>query len=316
MLFIVVQLIVGLVLLTAGAEGLVRGSASLALRLRLTPLVIGLTVVAFGTSLPELVVSVGAALGHQGDIAVGNVVGSNIFNIGAILGLTALVCPIRVSLQVIRSDGPLMIAASLICLGLVSHGRISRAAGLCLFILLAAYTAYSIRLAKKEAISPAALPFSEGMPSMSRSWAHDGVFISGGLALLVVGSRLLVVSAVAIANQLGISQAVIGLTIVAAGTSLPELATSLVAALHRQPDIAVGNIVGSNLFNILGIMGISAMVTPLSTEGITRIDLWTMVAFAVGLLPMLYTGLRLHRWEGGVLLAGYAAYLWHLWPMR
>lgn len=307
-------LILGLVALTFGAEGLVRGSASLAIRLGLTPLIIGLTIVAFGTSTPELVVSLGASLNNQGDISIGNVVGSNIFNIGIILGLTALLCPVKVSLQIIKNDGPIMIAVSVLSLFLISRGTISRLEGIALFAALVAYTVYSIWLAKKEVSSEIEQQFQEGVPSQSKSLYLDLSFIGGGLLLLVFGSRLLVISATDIARLLGISEAVIGLTIIAAGTSMPELATSIVAALRRHPDIAVGNIVGSNIFNILGIIGVASIAKPLSATGITQLDLWVMVGFSVALLPLLYTDLKLQRWEGGLLLFGYTVYLWVLWP--
>ena len=307
-------MIFGLAALTVGAEGLVRGSASLAIRLGLTPLIIGLTIVAFGTSTPELVVSLGASLNNQADISIGNVVGSNIFNIGIILGLTALLCPVKVSLQVIKHDGPIMIAVSLLALFLITKGTISRLTGTALFIALVAYTAYSIWLSKKEVSTEIERQFQDGVPSQSKSLYRDLSFIGGGLLLLVAGSRLLVVSATDIARLIGISEAVIGLTIIAAGTSMPELATSIVAALRRQPDIAVGNVVGSNIFNILGILGVASIAKPLSATGITKLDLWVMVVFSIALLPLLYTDLKLQRWEGGLLLFGYGGYLWVLWP--
>ena len=307
-------LILGLVALTFGAEGLVRGSASLAIRLGLTPLIIGLTIVAFGTSTPELVVSLGASLNNQADISIGNVVGSNIFNIGIILGLTALLCPVKVSLQVIKHDCPIMIAVSLFALFLITEGTISRLAGIVLFTVLVAYTGFTIWLAKKEVSAEIERQFQDGVPSQSKSLYIDLLFIVGGLLLLVAGSHLLVVSATDIARFIGISEAVIALTIIAAGTSMPELATSLVAALRYQPDIAVGNVVGSNIFNILGILGVSSIAKPLSATGITGLDLWVMVAFAIALLPMMYTELKLQRWEGGLLLVGYVVYIWVLWP--
>ena len=307
-------LILGLAALTFGAEGLVRGSASLAIRLGLTPLIIGLTIVAFGTSTPELVVSLGASLNNQADISIGNVVGSNIFNIGIILGLTALLCPVKVSLQVIKHDCPIMIAVSLLSLFLITKGTISRLTGIALFTALVAYTGFTIWLARKGVSSEIEQQFHDGVPSQSKSLYRDLLFIGGGLLLLVAGSRLLVVSATDIARLIGISEAVIGLTIIAAGTSMPELATSIVAALRRQPDIAVGNVVGSNIFNILGILGVASIAKPLSASGITKLDLWVMVAFSIALLPLLYTNLKLQRWEGGLLLFGYGAYLWVLWP--
>jgi cation:H+ antiporter len=308
-------LILGLTTLTFGAEALVRGSASLAIRLGLTPIIIGLTIVAFGTSTPELVVSLGASLNNQADISIGNVVGSNIFNIGIILGLTALLCPVKVSLHVIKHDCPIMIAVSLLALFLITEGTISRLAGIVLFTALVAYTGFTIWLAKKEISAEIERQFQDGVPSQSKSLYIDLLFIVGGLLLLVAGSRLLVGSATDIARLMGISEAVIGLTIIAAGTSMPELATSIVAALRCQPDIAVGNVVGSNIFNILGILGAASIAKPLSATGITKLDLWVMVVFSIALLPLLYTDLKLQRWEGGLLLFGYGAYLWVLWPL-
>jgi cation:H+ antiporter len=307
-------LIAGLFALTAGADILVRGSASLAFRLGLTPLVIGLTVVAFGTSMPEMVVSIFASLSNQGDISVGNVIGSNIFNIGIILGITALVCPVKTDLQVIKSDGPIMLAASLICVFMVAGGSISRAAGVGLFAGLLMYVGFTVWMAWKDASSEIMREFQEGVPSASKSMGRDLMFIGGGLFLLVAGSRVMVVSSTEIARVLGISEAVIGLTIVAAGTSMPELATSVAAALRRQPDIAVGNVIGSNIFNIFGILGITSIIRPININGITALDGWVMVAFAIALLPLLFTRLILQRWEGGLLLLGYCVYLWHLWP--
>ena len=177
-----------------------------------------------------------------------------------------------------------------------------------------AYTAYIIWMAKKEVSDAVQQQFGDGVPSKSKALSLDVLFMVGGLLLLVAGSRLLVTSAVDIARILKVSEAVIGLTIIAAGTSMPELATSLVAALRRQPDIAVGNVVGSNIFNILGILGVSAIAKPLSATHISPMDLWVMLAFAVALLPLMYTELKLQRWEGGILLLGYALYLWVLWP--
>ncbi|MBU1172781.1 MAG: calcium/sodium antiporter [Proteobacteria bacterium] len=307
-------LLIGLATLTLGAEGLVRGSSSLAIRIGLTPLIIGLTIVAFGTSAPELVVSLTASLGNQSDIAIGNVVGSNIFNIGIILGITALLCPIRISFQVIKLDGPIMVAASILLVFLIMHGPLSRPVGFLLFGCLIAYIGFTIRMAKKEASSDMGQSLQDGIPSLSKSPLLDLAFIIVGLLLLVAGSRFLVVSAVAIARHFGLSEAIIGLTIIAAGTSMPELATSIVAAIRHQPDIAVGNVVGSNIFNIFGILGAASMASPLAPKGITHLDLWVMVAFSIALMPLMYTGLKLQRWEGGFLLLGYGVYLWMLWP--
>jgi cation:H+ antiporter len=307
-------LFLGLLLLFTGAEGLVRGSSALSLRLGLTPLVIGLTVVAFGTSAPELIVSLTASLNAQGDIAIGNIVGSNIFNIGMIIGLTAIICPIPVNLTVIKIDAPIMIVVSFTAVCLINSGMMSFISGLVLVTGLIAYVGVTIWLARKESTEKLQTEFSSGIASPSGSFYRDIFFIVAGLVLLITGSRLLVISATAIAQSLYINEAVIGLTIVAAGTSLPELATSMIAAVRRQPDIAIGNIVGSNIFNILGILGITSIVSPLSATGVKTLDLWVMVVLALALLPLLWTGRKLMRWEGGLLLAGYVLYLWMLWP--
>ncbi|MBE2179055.1 MAG: calcium/sodium antiporter [Chthoniobacterales bacterium] len=300
-----------LVLLFAGAEGLVRGSSSLALRAGLSRLMVGLTIVAFGTSSPELVVSLKAAMSQQGDISVGNVIGSNSFNIGVILGLTAMICPIPVHLQVIKIDAPIALGVALLLPLLLLDQTLGRAEGLVLFAGIVAYTWMSVVLGRKagtadESDMPA--------PPVSRHWVLDAAFIVAGLAVLVLGSQLLVDHSVALAKSLGVSEAVIGLTIVAAGTSMPELATSLVAAIRRQPDIAIGNIVGSNIFNILAILGLASMVSPLHAPGISVMDYAAMIIFSILLIPLLYTGRLLHRLEGALLLALYGIYLFLLWP--
>ncbi|MFM8719422.1 MAG: calcium/sodium antiporter [Chthoniobacterales bacterium] len=305
----IVILIVGLVLLYFGAEGLVRGSSSLALRLGVGPLLVGLTVVAFGTSTPELVVSLKAAYLGQGDISVGNVVGSNICNIGLILGFSALIIPIKVASQIVRVDTPIMIGVTALALFCLHDGSLSRVEGIVLFVLLVAYVLFSIRLARQQATDPLAGEFSEEIKISKWGVWQDIAFIVAGLVMLVFGARFLVEAAIDIAKAFGLSEAVIGLTIVALGTSLPEFATSLVAALKKEADIAVGNVVGSNIFNILGILGISSAVTPLSSAGITDIDLGVMAGFAVVLWIFSRTGFRITRIEGLILLVGYVGYI-------
>lgn len=304
-----------LALLFLGAEGLVRGSASLALRFGLSPLMVGLTIVAFGTSSPELVVSIKAALAQQGDIAVGNVIGSNSFNIGIILGLTALVCPIPVQWQIIKIDAPVALGVSLLPLLLLWDRTLGRVEGLVLCGGIAVYIWASTVLGRRQAESgDGEKAATSPVPPIPRHWSLDLALIAGGLAVLVLGSRLLVDHSVALAKALGVGEAVIGLTIVAAGTSMPELATSLVAAVRRQPDIAIGNIVGSNIFNILAILGSAALVSPLQVAGISHLDYAASIVFTVLLLPLLYTGRLLHRIEGGLLLALYGVYLFLIWP--
>jgi len=304
-----------LLLLFAGAEGLVRGSASLALRAGLSRLMVGLTIVAFGTSSPELVVSIKAALSQQGDIAVGNVVGSNTFNIAVILGLTALVCPIPVHRQIIRLDAPIALGLTLLLALLLLDHALGRLEGAMLFMGLLAYTGLNVVLARRQRTENAGAPDDSSDPPGSHHWGVDLAFIAGGVGVLVFGSHLLVEHSVSLAKGLGISEAVIGLTIVAAGTSMPELATSLVAAARRQPDIAIGNIVGSNVFNILGILGIASIVSPIGAPGISPVDYLTMILFTLLIIPLLYTGRVLHRLEGVLLLALYGVYLAVLWPV-
>jgi cation:H+ antiporter len=300
-----------LVLLFLGAESLVKGSASMALRAGLSRLMVGLTIVAFGTSSPELVVSVKAALSEQGDISVGNVVGSNSFNIGIILGLTALVCPIPVNRQIIKIDAPIALGVAILLPLLLLNQSLSRIEGLLLFTGIGAYIWMSAVLGSN---GDADDQNDLSVPSTSRHWLIDLALILGGLGVLVLGSRILVDHAVSLAKVLGISEAVIGLTIVAAGTSMPELATSMVAALRKQPDIAIGNIVGSNIFNVLGILGLASMISPITAPGISTVDYAAMIIFSTLLIPLLFTGRILHRIEGLVLLSLYGGYLFILWP--
>lgn len=302
-------LLLGFVLLYYGAECLVRGSSSLALRLGLSPLVIGLTVVAFGTSSPELFVSLKAASMGQGEISVGNVVGSNICNIGLILGLCALIAPVKVSSQIIRIDTPIMLAVTALALGLLLDGGVSRLEGAGMFSLLVAYIIFSVVQARRRPADALGTEFAGEIRVSKKGLALDVLLVAAGLLLLVFGARFLVDSAVTIARALGWSEAVIGLTIVAIGTSLPELAATIVAASKREVDIAVGNIVGSNIFNILGILGLSAAVVPLGAEGIGGIDLAVMAGFSLVLWPMSRSGNRISRPEGALLLSAYAAYL-------
>ncbi|MCG8394109.1 MAG: calcium/sodium antiporter [Pseudomonadales bacterium] len=306
-----VYIALALALLFVGAEGLVRGSSSLGLRAGLSRLTVGLTIVAFGTSSPELVVSLKATLSQQGDISVGNVVGSNIFNIAVILGVTALLCPIPVHRQILKVDAPVALGVTGLLIVLLVNDRLGHLEGLLLFAGMVGYTVMNMVLARKEAdVDSNAL----AAPEVSRHWGIDLAFVLGGLGILILGSRLLVDHSVLLARTFGISEAVIGLTIVAAGTSMPELATSVVAAIRKQPDIAIGNVVGSNVFNILGILGLTSIVSPLNAPGIAWLDYAAMLAFTVLLIPLLYTGRTLHRLEGLALLVLYGGYLFILWP--
>jgi len=308
-------LLLGLVLLYLGGEGLVRGSSSLALRLGMSPLVVGLTVVAFGTSAPEMVVSVEAALAGQGDIAIGNVIGSNSLNIGLILGLTALIYPLKAQLQILRIDAPIMVGATLLAAWMLADQRIGRVEGVILVAGLLTYTVSTVLMARKCKPAPeVTAEFSESLPAPRGSKWRDVFFILGGLVLLVAGSRAMVDGAIILARSYGISEAIIGLTIVSLGTSMPELTACLIAALKKEPDIALGNIVGSNIFNILGILGAAALAEPLVGTGIKMTDVYVALAFAVLLLPMIRSGFTLHRWKGALLMGGYIGYLAWLWP--
>lgn len=298
----------GLLLLVVGAEGLVRGAASGSRRLGLSPLVIGLTVVAYGTSAPELVVSLQAAVGGHPDVALGNVVGSNIGNIGLILGVAALLSPIRVQAQILRIDVPVMIGVSLLLLGLLWDQVIGRLNGLVLLGGAVVYTLMCVWGAADEPISAVREEFDRAVPD-GRGWVTDLLFLAGGLGLLVLGARVLVSGAVAIADGFGVSPAVMGLTVVAIGTSLPELATSAVAAHRGHSDLALGTVVGSNIFNILGILGITAFIQPIDASGLTWLDGGVMVGFAIVTLPLLWTGRTFSRWEGGLLVLSYVLYV-------
>lgn len=308
----IIYLLAGLVLLYFGAEGLVRGSSSLALRLGLSPLVVGLTVVAFGTSSPELMVSLRAALAGQSDISVGNVVGSNICNIGLILGLCALITPVATSSQIVRIDIPIMLGITALSLVLMADGNIGRTEGIIFVFILVVYVTFSIYLARRQPADALGAEFGEEVKISKRGLAIDIAMVIGGLALLVFGARFLVDGAIIIARTYGWSEALIGLTIVAIGTSLPELATSLLAAIKKESDIAVGNIVGSNIFNLVGILGVTAIVHPLRATGISGVDLGVMAGFSLLLWPMAYYQQRITRTEGAMLLLGYFAYVFWL----
>jgi cation:H+ antiporter len=302
-------IIVGLVMLVVGGELVVRGSTRLALGLGISPVIVGLTVVAFGTSSPELAVSIGAILGGSPDVAVGNVVGSNIYNILLVLGAAALLRPLVVQQQLVRFDVPIVIGVSLLLWLLVLDGALGAVEGTVLVGLLAGYTIMTVRKGRAES----ALVVDEYHDALDRPAGgsfllRNGLLFLAGLAALVVGAQALVGGASEVARSFGIPELVIGLTIVAIGTSMPELVTSVVAALRGQRDLAVGNAVGSNLFNILGVLGVSAIVAPggitVPTQAI-EFDIPVMVAVAVACLPLLFTGHLIRRWEGALFL-GYA----------
>ncbi len=310
----------GLATLVVGANLLVRGAGQLALSFGISPLVVGLTIVAFGTSAPEVAVSVGAALEGQTDIATGNVVGSNIFNVLFILGASALITPLVVNIQLIRQEVPIMIGASVLLLALGLDGRITALEGALLLLLLLAYTAFLIVQSRRETRAANDEYAAENRPAAPGAWDSklpaQLALIASGLVALVVGSDWLVTAAVHIAKAMGVSDLVVGLTIVAAGTSMPEVATSITAAIKGERDIAVGNVVGSNTFNILGCLGLSGLVSGAGGLGVApsllTFDMWVMLAVALACLPVFVTGREIARWEGGIFLAYYAAYVTYL----
>lgn len=301
-------LVIGLVVLYFGAQALVKGGAGLALRLGLTPLVIGLTVISFGTSSPEMVVSLQAALGGNGALSIGNVIGSNICNIALILGLCALVTPLTATAQVIRREVPIMIGVSVVALLMLIDGHLARWEGALLLSGLIVYTVLTVKQARAETTAGAGKEYAEEIVHKSVALGLSLAQVLGGLAALVVGSHFFVQGAVALAVSWGLSQVAIGLTIVAVGTSLPELATSLVAAIKKESDVAIGNVVGSNIFNLLGILGVAALVQPIDAPGLKWGDLIVMLVISIALLPLARSGGRVNRLEGAGLLAAYVGY--------
>ncbi len=307
-------MLVGLALLVAGAEVLVRGASRLAVAVGISPLVVGLTVVAYGTSSPELAVSVQSALNGQADLALGNVLGSNIFNVLFILGVSALISPLLVSVQLIRRDVPLMIFAAILLWLMAFDGAIGRLDGLLLFAGAVGYTVWSVVQSRRETrqsqqeISP---EISGGPKTLPAQIA----FIVAGLAMLALGSSWLVDGAVAVAQYFGVSEMVIGLTIVAVGTSLPEVATSVMASLRGERDIAVGNVVGSNIFNILAVLGAAAALSPLPlpvSSGTLTFDIPVVIVISLLCLPIFFTGGQIARWEGVLFLGYYLLYTGYL----
>ncbi|MDH3474331.1 MAG: calcium/sodium antiporter [Rhodospirillales bacterium] len=310
-----VALIAGLVLLAVGGEYLVRGAVTVARRLGVSPLVIGLTLVGFGTSMPELVASLKAALAGSPGIAIGNVVGSNIANILLILGVAAIITPIATTAKAFRRDGMTLIAATLVLLAACLAGTLNRLTGVLFVGLLLAYTIYSYRTERSKPLETGELHIKEAqsVAPLSSSLGRALGVTAFGLAGVIFGSMLLVDAAIELARRLAVSETLIGLTIVAVGTSLPELAASTVAAFRNQADVALGNVVGSNIFNALGITGVTAWVRPLTVpEEIMRQDAWVMLAAAVLLIAFAVSRWRIERWEGSVLLAGYGLYLYIL----
>ncbi|MDI9548838.1 MAG: calcium/sodium antiporter [Chloroflexota bacterium] len=316
---IVIQLVAGFVLLIAGAEGLVRGASRIALALGIPPLIIGLTVVALGTSSPELAVSIGASVTGRPDITVGNVIGSNILNVLFILGVSAALIPLVVQRQLVRLDVPIMIAASVAAWLFALDGQVNRLEGGLLFAGLLAYVGFLFNQLRQERGTEVEAQYEEkyrrAVDMSARTWVANVGLVVGGLAVLALGSHWLVAGATAIAELLGVSQLIIGLTIVAVGTSLPEVATSILASIRGERDIAVGNAVGSNIFNLLAVLGLSALVAPVPLRVNTaaiHFDLPVMVAVALACLPIFFTGSLIARWEGFLFLGYYAAYTVYL----
>ncbi|HML94569.1 MAG TPA: calcium/sodium antiporter [Thermodesulfobacteriota bacterium] len=311
----IILFILGFVLLVGGAEALVRGASRLAAIAGMPPLIIGLTVVAFGTSSPEAAVSFSASLNRQGDIALGNVVGSNIFNVLFILGISAIIVPLFVSRQLIRLDVPIMIGSAALAFVLSLDGRIGLVDGIALFACIVAYVVFLIRQARKEKIPPGDEFEKEYGDGKKKSVVEDIVFIAAGLGLLILGSKWLVEGAIYIATNLGVSELVIGLTVIAAGTSLPEVATSIIASIRGERDIAVGNVVGSNIFNILFMLGVSGILAPGGVpipESVLKFDMPVMLAVCVACMPIFFTGNLIARWEGAVFFLYYIAYTVYL----
>jgi cation:H+ antiporter len=308
---------VGLVLLIVGAELLVRGASRLAAAVGISPLIIGLTVVAFGTSAPEMVVSVQSSLNGNPNLALGNVLGSNIFNVLFILGCSAIITPLIVSQQLIRLDVPIMVGVSALTWVFALNGAIDRWEGVILFLMIIAYTVFSVYMSRRES-KAVQDEYAEafGVPEAKRSTLPINLLlVVAGLGALVLGSRWLIDSAITFAEVLGISDLVIGLTLVAAGTSMPEVATSIMASIKGERDIAIGNVVGSNIFNLMAVLGLSAAVSPVGVNvapSALAVDIPVMVAIAAVCLPIFFTGNRLSRWEGLLFLGYYVAYTVYL----
>ncbi len=314
---VILFFIAGLLFLILGAEGLVRGASKIAAAVGISPLIIGLTVVALGTSSPELAISIKSVFSSQGDIALGNIIGSNIFNILLVLGLSAIVAPLMVSTQLIRHDVPLMLGVSILVLVLSLDQSIGRADGLLLVIGLGLYIWFLIRQSRREhpkVQQKYASEYGDGSKNTT-SWLLDVIYVSGGLGLLVIGSRWLVDSAVAIAESLNVSELIIGLTIIAGGTSLPEVVTSVIASIRGERDIAVGNVVGSSLFNLMCVLGFAGIFAPTGidvTPAVLRFDLPILIVVSFACIPIFFTDGAISRWEGLLLVTYYVAYTLYL----
>ena len=314
LLMIALYITGGLVLLFFGADWLVQGAVTLALHLGLSPLIVGLTVVALGTSVPEALVSVQAALGHQGGIALGNVIGSNILNIALILGLSSLIIPLKVDSRIVKADVPLLTGATFMLVVLLEDFHISRMEGAFLLLCIVFYVTGNIMTVKRTSPEEYQIEGMEIPEDSGKTLWRDVGFLILGIITLGFGANFLVTGAVDLARIFGLSEALIGLTIVSIGTGTPELATVLMAAFRKSPDLAIGNVVGSNLFNIMFVLGIAGLVAPLDGKGISSVDLYVMLGVTILLLPTVWTGRILDRKEGFLFLAIYVGYLYHLWP--
>ena len=313
---IAILILGGLVLLFFGADWLVKGAVTMALHLGLSPLIVGLTVVALGTSLPEALVSVQASLDNQGGIALGNVIGSNILNIALILGLSALIQPLKVDSHLVKADVPLLVGASFLLMVLLEDFHISRIEGALLLLGIVFYVCGNIMTVKRTSPEEDKIEGMEIPEDPSKNLLrHIGLLVLGLIAL-ALGSNFLVSGAVDLARIWGLSEALIGLTIVSIGTGTPELATALMAAYRKTADIAIGNAVGSNLFNIMFVVGLAGLVAPMDATGINSSDLYVMFGLTILLLPTVWTGLVLDRKEGFLFVAIYVAYIYYLWPVK
>lgn len=312
---IYVELLAGLILLVVGGDSLVRGAVAVARRMGVSPLLIGLTLVGFGTSTPEMLTSVQAAFAGSPGIALGNVVGSNIANILLILGTAALIHPMRASREALFRDGTVMLLAAGVCVVIVLIGALDRMTGAALVVLLSAYVLFTYLRERTSHDASAAMHEAEASaaePSPKRLWVAFALLV-GGLFGILIGADFLVDAGIALASAAGVSETLVGLTIVAVGTSLPELVTSVMAAIRRQPDVAFGNVVGSNIYNVFAILGVTAIVQPIAVPPeLAGVDIWVMLAATVLLLIFSLTGRSLARLEGLVLVASYAAYITYL----
>jgi cation:H+ antiporter len=312
MLIASIQLIAGIALLYFGADRLVKGSSSLAFRMGLSPLIIGMTIVAFGTSAPELVATIEAALSGRSGIAVGNVVGSNICNIALVLGVAALIHPVRTGVILIQRDIPILIVISIIAGVMLYDDTLYRTEGMVLIALLILHLFYSITVARQGTTPFIETEFEDVIARKDAKPMVSAFYVALGIGLLVPGASLFIDGASMIGREFGLGEAVIGLSIVAFGTSLPELATTVLAAVRQESDIAIGNVVGSSIFNILGILGITTLISPIEGSGVAIYDVGLMIVLSVLLIPLAWTGFKIDRFEGGILVIVYVVYMTQL----